>query len=235
MGRERASVDNETWISSAREGILRLGLEVPEGALEPLRWVSQELVRWNARVNLTSITDPREVLEKHILDSLVVGAVVRDEDSLLDLGAGAGFPGLVVGIVRGRVPVELVESVGKKVGFMKHAIAQLGLAPRVRAIQATAEGAPEGEGIARASRVVSRAFKGLGRWLTFAKPYVSLGGEVIAMVSTFSEAELDEIGTASGFRCVESRRFVLPFSGAPRGLLRFALSEPGVRSRVRST
>src|SRR6266851_9969029 len=88
------------------------------------------LLKWNKSINLTSITDPDEVAEKHVLDSLAVVPVLPS-GSLLDAGSGAGFPGIPAAIARPALAVTLVDSVQKKVAFLKSALAELRL-PRVR-------------------------------------------------------------------------------------------------------
>src|SRR5688572_25375968 len=119
-----------------------------------------ELLEWNAKVNLTAITEHAEVLEKHFLDSLAVLPEVEGAASLLDLGAGAGFPGLPLKIARPALAMTLVDAVGKKVGFLKATIAALGL-KEARGLHARAEGHPEKEGIPRAELLIARAFMDL--------------------------------------------------------------------------
>src|SRR3979409_337267 len=79
------------------------------------------LLKWNKSINLTAITDPDEVVEKHVLDSLAL-APVLPSGSLLDVGTGAGFPGIPVAIARPELEVVLVDSVQKKVAFLKNAL-----------------------------------------------------------------------------------------------------------------
>src|SRR6266849_4766826 len=105
-----------------------------EGALVAARFLEQflrfreELLDWNTRINLTAITDPGEVLIKHFLDSLSLLLVFdRPDARLLDIGAGAGFPGLPLKIVRPQWKVMLLEATGKKVGFLQHIIETLQL------------------------------------------------------------------------------------------------------------
>ena len=116
------------------EGLRQLGLDVndPVGRERPflqqfLRY-RQELLDWNTRMNLTAITDPGEVLIKHFLDSLSLLIVYdRPGTRLLDIGAGAGFPGLPLKIVRPHWRVVLLEATGKKVTFLQHVIETLQL------------------------------------------------------------------------------------------------------------
>ena len=85
------------------------------------------LVRWNRTYNLTAIRDPREMVSKHLLDSLAMHAFVGDVETLADLGTGAGLPGIPLAIARPGLQVTLVESNGKKARFMREALRQLDL------------------------------------------------------------------------------------------------------------
>ena len=87
-------------------------------------------------------------------------------------------------IAREDLSVTLVDSVAKKVGFLKHAIAQLGLAPRVRALHLTLRGVPEVEGLPTFDVAVSRAFSDPSRWAALARPYVRDGGTLVVMAGT---------------------------------------------------
>ncbi len=112
----------------------------PEGSiLEQLLRYRQELLDWNTRMNLTAITGPEEVLIKHFLDSLSVLTVYdHPRTRLLDIGSGAGFPGLPLKIVRPQWQVVLVEATRKKVAFLQHMIETLQL-KNVEAVHARAE------------------------------------------------------------------------------------------------
>src|SRR5947209_8710675 len=110
-------------------GLQRLGLDAHDSLmLERLFLYRQELLDWNTRMNLTAIIDPGEVLIKHFLDSLSLlmacdGVALR----VLDIGSGAGFPGLPLAIVRPQWQVTLLEATGKRVTFLRHVIATLKL------------------------------------------------------------------------------------------------------------
>ncbi len=165
-------MDNVDESALLREGGRRLGVELEDRVIQGLFALRDELLRWNQKVNLTAITEPREVLEKHFLDSLAVLPEVRDAVTLLDLGAGAGFPGIPLKLARPDLEVVLVDAVGKKVAFMKHALVRLGLSKGGRALHVRAEGAPDREGLTRAERVICRAFMDVPDWLALARHYV---------------------------------------------------------------
>lgn len=211
-------MDNEA-ISVVLEGAGRLGVELTPPTAGRLVQLADELLRWNARVNLTAITAEREVLEKHLLDSLAVLPDLGDARSLLDLGAGAGFPGLPLKIARPELEVTLADSVGKKVAFMKHAIGHLRLLPAARAVQVRAEGRPGAEGLPVVDAVVSRALMELPAWLTLATPYVRAGGRILAMLGRAPERpEAQALGASRGLALVELRSYALPLSGDPRAV-----------------
>lgn len=216
-------VDKATWEQRLLEGVNRLGLglELPETWAPLCARYRDELLRWNARVNLTAITAPDEVAEKHFLDSVAVMPEVVGAGSLLDVGAGAGFPGLPLKLALPGLEVTLVDAVAKKVGFLKHVSAQLQLRG-VRAVHGRAEGNRVGEGLPAVDRVVARAFMDLEAWLALAPAYLAEGGRVVAMLGRApARPELDAAAARHGMRCLSERRYALPFSGDPRSVAVF--------------
>src|SRR5712692_4352137 len=144
------------------------------------------LLKWNKSINLTAITDPDEVLEKHVLDSLAVVGVLP-AGSLLDAGTGAGFPGIPVAIARPDLEVSLVDSVQKKVAFLKSALADLRLS-NVKAYAIRLEGNPAREELPRVHAAVARAFAAARDWLQLAEQYVLPGGLAICMLGPSDQA-----------------------------------------------
>lgn len=151
----------------------------PESIERFLR-LRQELLAWNARVNLTAITDPVEVLLKHFLDSLALLEVCGSERvRMLDIGAGAGFPGLPLKLARPQWEIVLLEATGKKVAFQRAVIETLGLAA-IEAIHGRAEE------LARRSAyrssfdlVTARAVAALPVLLEYAAPFCRPGGRIL--------------------------------------------------------
>ncbi|NOK11642.1 16S rRNA (guanine(527)-N(7))-methyltransferase RsmG [Corallococcus exercitus] len=215
-------MDNARFSDQLASGCSALGVTVGPDVGPQLQRLMAELLKWNAKVNLTAITAPEEVLEKHFLDSLAVLPEVTGATSLLDLGAGAGFPGLPLRLALPGLGVTLVDTVGKKIAFIKAAAASLGLTG-VRGLHARAEGKPETEGIPRAQVLIARAFMDLPDWLGLAPAYVEEGGRVVAMLGKAqTDAELQARAAERNLRVVSARAYRLPFSGAERQVAVFA-------------
>jgi 16S rRNA (guanine527-N7)-methyltransferase len=106
-----------------------LGLDLQRAQLDAFVWYGRELLAWNERYNLTAIIDPLEIEMKHFIDSLTClkGMEPRPMGRLVDVGSGAGFPGLPLKIVCPQLHVTLVESTGKKIDFCAHIVQGLGL------------------------------------------------------------------------------------------------------------
>ena len=140
----------------------------------------RELLEWNARVNLTAITDPEEILLKHFLDSLALLEVYGAERArVLDIGAGAGFPGLPLKIARPQWEVVLLEATGKKVNFQRHVIDLLGL-HNIEAVHGRAEElARRAEYRASFDLVTARAVAALPVLLEYTAPFCRIGGQIL--------------------------------------------------------
>ncbi|HVB73218.1 MAG TPA: 16S rRNA (guanine(527)-N(7))-methyltransferase RsmG [Ktedonobacteraceae bacterium] len=162
------------------QGLRRLDPAVNELQLQQLLRYRQELIEWNGRFNLTAITDPEEILFKHFLDSLsILTAFDAPQARVLDIGAGAGFPGLPLKILRPQWRVVLLEATGKKVSFLRHIIETLELRD-VEAVQGRAEELAHRQAYrALFDLVTARAVASLPTLLEYAAPYCRVGGQII--------------------------------------------------------
>ncbi|MFO0582377.1 MAG: 16S rRNA (guanine(527)-N(7))-methyltransferase RsmG [Anaeromyxobacter sp.] len=203
-----------------RDGLAHFALPVDAAAQEKLERYADRLLAWNRKVNLTAITAPAEVAEKHLVDSLLALGALGGARTLLDVGAGAGLPGAALACARPDLEVTCVDSVAKKVAFVKAVAAELGLP--VRAVATRAEGDPERERLPRCEAVVSRAFAEPAAWLPLAARYVLPGGRVVAMLGRDAdEAALAALGRGAGLSLERLERFTLPRSGAARAIATF--------------
>jgi 16S rRNA (guanine527-N7)-methyltransferase len=161
-------------------GLLQLDIELSARQIEQLLLYRRELLDWNTRINLTAITDFEEVLTKHFLDSLSLLLVYdRPETRLLDIGSGAGFPGLPLKIVRPQWLVTLLEATNKKVSFLLHMIEVLQLED-VEAVHGRAEElAHKREYRTAFDMVAARAVSSLPTLLEYAAPYCRVGGSIV--------------------------------------------------------
>ncbi|GCE13056.1 16S rRNA (guanine(527)-N(7))-methyltransferase RsmG [Tengunoibacter tsumagoiensis] len=140
----------------------------------------QELLSWNEHTNLTAITDPEEVLQKHFLDSLSLLPALPDAElTLIDIGTGAGFPGLPLKIARPHWQVTLLEATGKKTKFLSHVIEKLHLS-EITVIHGRAEEYAHKEAYrGKYDIVTARAVSALATLLESGAPFCRIGGRLI--------------------------------------------------------
>lgn len=166
------------------KGIQRLGLTLGEDQVILFQRYFQELVDWNRRANLTAIVGNREVQAKHFLDSLTVSLAIPEDvltkGTLMDVGSGAGFPGLPLKILWPGLRVTLVESVGKKAAFLRHMTDILGLEGTEVYCQRAESLAHDPHLRGAFDVVVSRAVADLSVLAELTLPFCKLGGRVVA-------------------------------------------------------
>ncbi len=170
----------EASLTQFMQSLHKLDPLVSEQQLQLFLRYRQELIEWNSRFNLTAITDPDEILCKHFLDSVSLLAVYdKRQAKVLDIGAGAGFPGLPLKILRPQWQVVLLEATGKKVTFLRHMIETLELR-EIEAVQGRAEELAHQQAY-RASfdLVTARAVASLPILLEYAAPFCHVGGQII--------------------------------------------------------
>lgn len=188
--------------------------------LDQLDAFAEILVEYNQKVNLTAITDPEGIEDKHFLDSLLFASQPEVAGKMVDVGAGAGFPGIVTKIFKPELELTLMEPTGKRVDFLKYVCAELGLTgvefAKERAEEAARKVWREQFDIASA-----RAVAALPVLSEYCLPLVKVGGRFIAMKGPEADAEAKAAANALkklGGRYEETRQFTLP-DGSARGLV----------------
>ena len=160
-------------------------------AVERLCKYAELLCQWNEKINLTAITDPEGIAEKHFLDCLMIFkyAQIPQNASVIDVGTGAGFPGVVMKIARPDIKLTLLDSLGKRVNFLNEVISQLGLEDTV-AVHSRAE-----DGVIKLREsfdvATARAVANMRVLSEYCLPYVKVGGRFVAMKGSAAAEELE--------------------------------------------
>jgi 16S rRNA (guanine527-N7)-methyltransferase len=170
------------------------------------------LDRWNRTYNLTAIRDPREMLTKHLLDSLAMHAFVNDQ-SLADLGTGPGLPGIPLAIAKPALQVALVESNGKKARFLREAVRVLELG-NARVLESRAEAVDEPEAF---DLVTARALDRLAGIVAVGGHLLKPGGRLLAMKGQRPDEEIAEL--PPGWRATAVHSLAVPGLAADRHLV----------------
>lgn len=207
-----------------KEKIQELGLSVDERQAEQFDLYYQILIQWNSFMNLTAITDFEEVVRKHFVDSLSIIQVInpKDVDNLIDIGTGAGFPGIPLKIMYPHLKVTLLDSLKKRIDFLQEVVGQLKL-EGIEAIHGRAEDyAKKGKKREQYDLCVSRAVANLSTLSEYCLPYVKIGGVFIPYKSGEVEKELEKAKSAVfllGGKTEASKTFKLPGTDIGRSLL----------------
>mgnify|MGYP005819486481 CR=1 FL=1 len=194
------------------EGLQALGLDLPPQARAQLLAFLRILAEWNRAYNLTAIREPLDMVRRHLLDSLTVLPQLRGE-RIVDLGSGAGLPGIPLAIADPGRHFMLVESNGKKVRFMRHAISQLGLS-RVAVVQGRAESVQLNP---PPDTVVARAVADLATLCGYVRQLGAPGVWLVAMKGPDVTAEL--AGVPADFAVQAVLPVVVPGLDAARRLV----------------
>ncbi|MFA5110639.1 MAG: 16S rRNA (guanine(527)-N(7))-methyltransferase RsmG [Desulfobaccales bacterium] len=204
------------------EGVAALGLTLSPAILEQFGIYLEELKLWNARINLTGLKDDRDIVIKHFLDSLAVLPFLDSVPSLLDLGSGAGFPGLVLKLARPEMALTLVEAREKKTAFLECLVSRFRLTG-VQVVQAHLTPSQARKWEPKVAALVSRAALFLPRLLEVAAPLLAPGGLLLALKGPrLAGLELEtarSAGALLGLDAWQEHKYDLPISGEPRLLI----------------
>lgn len=163
------------------QGAKALNLDLSDQQLEQFMIYLDLLRKWNRVVNLTALLSPREIIVKHFLDSLTLLPYLPREARVLDLGSGAGFPGLPIKIARPGQRVTLMEASAKKVSFLKETIRQLKVLDTSVVQGYLGKGAPPWLGADPIEIITIRAVGRLQELLSGIFPYLPWGGQIVLM------------------------------------------------------
>jgi len=206
----------ELLFAGARE----LGIELSQEMLESFSIYIKELAKWNKKINLTAIREERDILIKHVLDSLAYckGFDAKHGYKLLDMGSGAGFPALPIQIVRPEIDITLVESIGKKASFLRHIVRTLKINAAV--METRIESLPH-QFLDAFDIVTARAFAEMKQAISTGRPFIKKDGVIVLSrgpEETLNEQDMHELLVQQKQRLT----LTLPFSNYTRAIWVFS-------------
>ena len=177
------------FFQDLKQGSQKLGLDLSEEALNLLLKYQDALVLWNKAYNLTAIRDPKEMLVKHLLDSL---SILKDlpKGRLLDIGTGGGMPGMIIALCQPERQCVLLDPNGKKIRFLKQFIADLKLT-NVIAVQTRVENEDSIHDLGQFDVITSRAFASLTDFINASKPYMHQDSIIASMKGLVPHDEVE--------------------------------------------
>lgn len=169
---------------------LENGINISEQEENKFYIYMMNLIEWNQKINLTAIKEEKDIIIKHFIDSIIINDKITGE-RMMDIGSGAGFPGIPLKIMNDNLKVTLLDSVNKKVNFMNDSINKIGL-EKIKAIHARAEEIAH-EKVYREQYdvVVSRAVANMSTLVEYMIPFVKVGGKCLCLKGPNSDEEIE--------------------------------------------
>ncbi|HWR61840.1 MAG TPA: 16S rRNA (guanine(527)-N(7))-methyltransferase RsmG, partial [Clostridia bacterium] len=199
------------------DGLKELGIDASEEALDKFILFMKIMLEWNEKINLTAITAENEVYIKHFLDSATCLSTgyIKDGMKVIDVGTGAGFPGVPLKILKQGIEMILLDSLNKRISYLNEVLAELEL-KKATAVHARAEEAGSSKTHRGAYDIVlSRAVAAMNVLCEYCMPFAKVGGFFLCQKGPDMEEELKEAGTAIkvlGGAVREVKEYRLPFS-----------------------
>ena len=186
-------IGSPQWGALIIEGARAFDLVLDQKQVSRFAAHASELIKWNKKFNLTTITDPRDMALKHYLDSIAPAKRIPPFSSLLDIGSGGGFPGIPLKIVNPSLKLMLIDGSRKKINFLKHTLRALDFND-VQALQTRAEHLVGNHDIISAFDViVGRALSSLDAFFKMALPLLADEGLIIAWRGKVEQSEIDRL------------------------------------------
>lgn len=214
-------MEKEAWKKTLKEQGEKQQLILKEEQLEMFYSYMKLLKEWNEKMNLTAITEPYEILQKHFIDSLTIAPYIQNNTSIIDVGTGAGFPGIPIKIANNTISVTLIDSLAKRIHFLEEVIATLQLS-NIDTYHIRAEEAGKDKSLREQFDIaVSRAVAPLATLVEYLLPFVKIGGKCICMKANKGEEIQNSYKAikALGGEIEKIEEFTLPDSDIKRTLI----------------
>ena len=179
-----------------RSKLEMMGVIISDDIANKLKEYMSLLLEWNEKINLTAIINEEDIILKHFVDSLTILKYIDNRDKIIDIGTGAGFPGMPIGVVNSDVKITLMDSLNKRIIFIDTVIEELKL-QNVKTIHARAEELARNKKYREQYNVaVSRAVANLSTLVEYMLPFINVGGNCICMKGPNVQNELSEAKNA---------------------------------------
>ena len=173
------------------EKLKKINLKIEKEEIKKFYEYMKILIEWNEKINLTAIKDEKEIIIKHFIDSLTINKYIGNAESMVDVGTGAGFPGIPIKIVNKNLKVILVDSLNKRINFLNEVIEKLDL-QNIKTVHARAEDLGKDKQYRESFDVVtSRAVANMTVLTEYLLPLTKIGGSCICMKGAEIEDELE--------------------------------------------
>lgn len=185
-------MDKKEFFQKISELSSKLEIDLHEIQKEQFYEYMNLLIEWNEKINLTAIIEPNEIILKHFIDSITISKYIEENSYVLDMGTGAGFPGIPLKIVRPDIKIVLADSLNKRINFLNEVIGKLEL-NNVETIHSRAEELGKDKKYReRFDVVTSRAVANLSTLSEYLLPFVKISGKCLSMKGPKPEEEIKE-------------------------------------------
>lgn len=176
------------------ESLKTLGIDINENQIKQFMIYKKLLVEWNEKMNLTAITEDKEVIQKHFVDCVSIASKIEIPENInvIDVGTGAGFPGIPVKIAFPHINITLLDSLNKRINFLEEVVKSIGL-ENVNCIHSRAEDGGQNENYReKYDMCISRAVANLAVLSEYCLPFVKVGGTFVSLKGPDVTEELNE-------------------------------------------
>lgn len=200
----------------------KINVKIDESMCKQFYQYMKLLLEWNEKINLTAITEENEVILKHFIDSLTIFKYIEDGETIIDIGTGAGFPGIPLAITKKENKITLVDSLNKRINFLLNVKKELNL-NNVEAIHSRIEEIGKNNNYREQYNIVtSRAVAKLNVLLEYMMPLVKVGGMCICMKGSNIDDEIEQSKNALnilGGKVIKIDKMMLPNTDISRNII----------------